>query len=71
MNKDLIKEILYIFIAVIISIIAVKLFIWLLPIILIAILALIIYSSIKNKKGKKVYENKKGIKIIDAKDNND
>ena len=50
MNKDIIKEIIYITIAILLSALAVKFVIWLFPIILIIILALIIYSSIKKNK---------------------
>lgn len=64
MDKNNIKQILYIILAIIIAIIAVKLFIWLLPIVLIIIVAFLIYNSMKPKKTTK--SNKK-VKIIDAK----
>ena len=50
MNKDKIKEIIYIIIAIILSILAVKFMIWLLPIILVVMLSIIIYSNIKMNK---------------------
>ena len=50
MNRDVIKEILYITIAILLSVLTVKFVIWLFPVILIMILALIIYSSIKKNK---------------------
>lgn len=63
MNKETIKEIIYIVISIMLSIIAVKFVIWLLPFIIIALLSYIIYINIK--KGKKKNTNKeKDIKII-------
>ena len=63
MNKETIKEIIYIVISIILSIIAVKFVIWLLPFIIIALLSYIIYINIK--KGKRKNTNKeKDIKII-------
>ena len=50
MNKETIKEILYILIAIILGIVAVKFVIWLLPMILIAICSYYIYKSIKKNK---------------------
>ena len=50
MNKNVIKEIIYILVAVLFSILAIKFVIWLLPLILIAILAYMIYKSIKKNK---------------------
>ena len=73
MNKDIIKETLYIIIAIMLGIFAVKFVIWLLPIILIAICSYYIYNSIK-KNGKKINKNKtqnktkKTIKIIEMVD---
>lgn len=46
-NKEIIKDILYILIAIALGIIAVKFIIWLLPIVLIAICSYFIYKSIK------------------------
>lgn len=70
MNKEDIKKIVYSIIAVLVAIILVKLFIWLLPVILIALLAYYIYtkmnnySKIKTNKNKSKNKNKKII-IID------
>ena len=70
MNKDVIKEILYIIIAIMLAVFAVNFIIWLLPIIIIAALSYYIYKSIK-KNGKKINKNKpetkskKTIKIIE------
>ena len=46
MNKDTVKEILYIFIAILVSVIIVRVAIWLLPIILVAVLAYYIYTKL-------------------------
>ena len=70
MNKEDIKKIVYSVIAVLIAIVLVKLFIWLLPIILIGIIAYYLYtkmnnySKIKTNKNKSKNKNKKII-IID------
>lgn len=68
MNKQDAKEIMYIVIAIVLGIIAVKFIIWLLPIIFIAICSYYIYKSIKkNKKYSNKYQKKKKkIKIIEA-----
>ena len=50
MDKDKLREIVYILISILFSILAIKLFIWLLPIILIIVLAYFIYKKIKNIK---------------------
>lgn len=64
MNKDTIKEILYIFIAILVSVIIVRVAIWLLPIILVAVLAYYIYTKlIKNKKNSKDNDER----VIDVK----
>lgn len=77
MNKETIKEILYIIIAIILSVLAVKFIIWLLPVIIIIFLSLIIYTNLKKDRTieKKVYEepnnkNKK-IKVIHEFDDKD
>lgn len=66
MNKDVVKEIIYILIAIILGILAVKFVIWLLPIILIGIVTYLIYKSIKkNNVNVGVNKNKKrNIKVI-------
>ena len=53
MNKEVIKEILYIVIAIVLSYLAIRFVIWALPIILIGLLAIFIYISIKKDKYKK------------------
>lgn len=64
MNKDTAKEILYIFIAILVSVIIVRVAIWLLPIILVAVLAYYIYTKlIKNKKNSKDNDER----VIDVK----
>ena len=64
MNKDTVKEILYIFIAILVAVIIVRVAIWLLPIILVAVLAYYIYTKlIKNKKNSKDNDER----VIDVK----
>ena len=67
MNKDFVKEVMYIIIAILIGIVTIKFIIWLLPIILIGLCSYYIYKSIKNNKtkNKKQPAKKKNIKIID------
>lgn len=67
MNKETIKEILYVLIAIILGMLAVKFIIWLLPVILIVLCSYYIYKSIKKNKTKsnKNKSKKKTIKIID------
>lgn len=50
MNKEVIKEIIYIIVAVILGVLAVKFVIWLLPIIIMGIVSYMIYKSIKKNK---------------------
>ena len=60
MERDIIKEILYITITIILSILTVKFVIWLFPIILVIIVGLFIYSSIKkNKREEEVIKKRK------------
>lgn len=60
MNKDMVKEMLYIMITIILSVLAVKFVIWLFPIILVIIFGLLIYSSIKrNKREEEIIKQKK------------
>ena len=76
MNKEVIKEILYIAIAIILAIFAIKFVIWALPVILIGLLALFIYISIKKDKykssniSKSTNKNKK-MKVIHEFDDKD
>ena len=50
MNRDAIKDIIYILVAIVLGIFAVKFVIWLLPVILIGIVAYVIYITIKKNK---------------------
>ena len=68
MNKEKIKEIIYIIIAIILSILAVKFMIWLLPVILVVMLSLIIYSNIKMNKNNTSDKNKDIKEVFDYKD---
>lgn len=68
MNKEKIKEIIYIIIAIILSILAVKFMIWLLPIILVVMLSIIIYSNIKMNKNNTSDKNKDIKEVFDYKD---
>ena len=67
MNKENIKELMYILIAIVFGIIAVKFVIWLLPIILIGLCSYYIYKSIKKNRNSSNQSKtkKKPIKIID------
>ena len=75
MNKETVKEIIYILIAILFGIMAVKFVIWLLPVILIAIISYLIYISIKKNKNENAYVNKnkknKNIKVIHDLDDED
>ena len=74
MNKDAIKEILYMLIAITLGILTIKFIIWALPIILIGICSYYIYKSLKkNKKSTKNNTRKKTkeIKIIDMVEEDD
>ena len=69
MNRNIIKELIYILLAVIVGVLVVKFVIWLLPVILIAFIAYLIYRAIKKNKNINVYVNrntnkKKPIKVI-------
>ena len=66
MNKETVKEIIYILIAIVLGIFAVKFVIWLLPVILMAVVAYLIYKSIKkNNVNVDVNKSKKrNIKVI-------
>ena len=66
MNKNDIKEIIYMVLSVVLGILAVKFVIWLLPIILFFIISYSIYKSIKrNRINKQKTKVKKTIKIIE------
>lgn len=68
MNKELIKEVIYIVIAIILSILAVKFMMWLLPVIVVVMLSLIIYSYIKMNKNNTSDKNKDIKEVFDYKD---
>ena len=64
MNRNIFKEIIYILVAVLIGVFAVNFVIWLLPVILIAVVAYMIYKSIKkNKVDVEVNKNKSNRKM--------
>lgn len=67
--NDKVREILYIALAIIIAVLLVRFIIWLLPIILIAIIAFIIYAKIKGNDFKDNNKDKKKIVIIEEKKN--
>lgn len=79
MSDNQIRKIVYILVAIVCAIVVVNIFIWLLPVILVLIVAYYIYnlirgcrygSDIDNKKNKKGKSNKisKRIVIIDEED---
>ena len=69
MNKNNVKEILYVIIAITLGIITVRFIIWLLPVILIGLCSYHIYKYIKKDKKQSSKQTtktkKKEIKIID------
>lgn len=73
MNKEVVKEILYVVIAITLGMLAVKFIIWLLPVILIGLCSYYIYKSFKKNKStsNKKTQKKKTIKIIDMVEEND
>lgn len=72
MNNNTIKEILYMIIAVLLGIIAVKFVIWLLPIICVLLISHYIYKVIKrNRPNKNKKTVKKTIKIIEMVEDED
>ena len=62
MDKEKLRDIVYIVVAVIVAAIAIHLFIWVLPIILIAMLAMYLYGVMKSKD-KGTYKEEKKEKI--------
>ena len=64
MNKDTIKEIIYIIVSIILAVLAVKFVIWLLPIILIALVSCLLYMNIKKNKKEENINKDKNIKVI-------
>ena len=63
MNKEKIKNIIYIVVAILLSYFAIHFMIWILPFILVALLAYFIYEKLKTSD-KKVNSNKKKKKKI-------
>ena len=63
MNKEKIKNIIYIVVAILLSYFAIHFMIWVLPFILVALLAYFIYEKLKTSD-KKVNRNKKKKKIV-------
>ncbi len=64
MNKDTIKEIIYIIISIILAVLAVKFVIWLLPVILVALFSYLLYMNIKRNKKEENINKEKNIKVI-------
>ena len=64
MNKDTIKEIIYIIISIILAVLAVKFVIWLLPVILVALFSYLLYMNIKRNKIEENINKEKNIKVI-------
>lgn len=63
MDKEKIKDIIYLIIAILLSYLAIRFMIWVLPFILVALLAYFIYEKLK-KSNKNVNSNKKKKKKI-------
>lgn len=63
MDKEKIKDIIYLIIAILLSYLAIRFMIWVLPFILVALLAYFIYEKLKTSD-KKVNSNKKKKKIV-------
>mgnify|MGYP003372876725 FL=1 len=64
MNKDTIKEIIYIIVSILLAILTVKFVIWLLPVILVALFSYLLYMNIKRNKKEKNINKDKNIKVI-------
>ena len=64
MNKDTIKEIIYIIVSILLAVLAVKFVIWLLPVILVALFSYILYMNIKRNKKEENINKDKNIKVI-------
>ncbi len=63
MDKEKIKNIIYIVVAVLLSYLAIRFMLWALPFILVALLAYFIYEKLKSSD-KKVNSKKKNKKIV-------
>lgn len=64
MNKDTIKEIIYIIVSILLAVLAVKFVIWLLPVILVALFSYLLYMNIKRNKKEENINKEKNIKVI-------
>ena len=64
MNKDTIKEIIYIIVSILLAVLEVKFVIWLLPVILIALVSYLLYMNIKKNKKEENINKEKNIKVI-------
>ena len=64
MNKDTIKEIIYIIVSILLAVLAVKFVIWLLPVILIALVSYLLYMNIKKNTKEENINKEKNIKVI-------
>ena len=64
MNKDTIKEIIYIIVSILLAVLAVKFVIWLLPVILFALVSYLLYMNIKSNKNEENINKEKNIKVI-------
>lgn len=64
MNKDTIKEIIYIIVSILLAVLAVKFVIWLLPVILVALFSYLLYMNIKRNKKEENINKDKNIKVI-------
>ena len=77
MDKEKIRDIIYITVAILLSIFAIKVLIWLLPVIIVAILAYFIYKSMRKKDFSQKWEEPKNKKqknkkiVIIDEENND
>lgn len=82
MDKEKLRDIVYIIVAILLSIVAIQFVLWLLPIILICLLAWFLYSSMKRRSVYREYEGnqknknkseykKKKIVIIDQDSDHD
>ena len=64
MNKDTIKEIIYIIVSILLAVLTVKFVIWLLPVILVALFSYLLYMNIKKNKKEENINKEKNIKVI-------
>ena len=73
MNRNIFKEIIYILIAIVFGILAIKFIFYALPVIAVAIISYLIYKSIKkNKVNRNVSKNsKRPMKVIHDLDDED